>query len=107
MASIVWTQNTTAQVLQCNCVTPAGSVLSLTNATGVTMKMRPDTANTVYSVLTGTGTITNASGGIFTYQFAAADVAQAGDYQLVAEIQFTGGLILNLLPVPFSIQQAV
>lgn len=101
--TITWTQNTTAQTLQCSCVSSTGAVIELTNATNVILKLKLAQVNTPYVPLSGTATITNPTGGTFTYQFAAADVAQSGDFQLLVEIQF-GALILNMLPVLFSIQ---
>lgn len=88
MALLQWAQATTH--LQATLSVPFD--LTGLATTAITLKLRPAFPGSAYVTLAGTCTaITNASGGVFTYAFAASDVATPGPYKLVVAVAYTGG----------------
>lgn len=46
---------------------------------------------------------TNVTSGMFTYKFAAADVASPGNYKLIIVVDYGSGDLLKTLPFDFTI----
>jgi hypothetical protein len=90
MAIISWSQNSTHIQLPVTLQTSAGTALDMTGLTGtaIAVKTRPAEQISAYTALSGVATMTNASLGQFTYKFAVADVAAAGNYKLVVSVTF-------------------
>ncbi|MGZ6362189.1 MAG: hypothetical protein ACXWP0_10970, partial [Ktedonobacterales bacterium] len=77
----------------------------------ISIAMAPVTsAGTVgsFTTLTGAATaFTDVVNGKFTYKFSAADVATAGNYQLVIVVNYGAGDIMRSLPLAFTIVRTV
>lgn len=65
----------------------AQTPINLTTASAVTLYMKTATG----SLITRAATITDATNGVVTVTFQAADTATAGDYSAEFQITWTGG----------------
>jgi len=75
----------------------SGDGVSLANGT-ITLSIRNVTLNTI-ALGAGTVTITDSVNGHFDYQWASADTAVAGVYELQFTILFPGGTVTITDPV--------
>lgn len=84
--------------------------LSATTTTQITLQMRPVYGNVrgVFAALAGsvTSIASPATGGTFYYQFASADVANAGAYELVVVITYGASDVVRTFPATFEIVNA-
>jgi hypothetical protein len=102
-----WTQGTTYTPASFTATGPNGAALNLTGLSGsnITLRMRPNAPVSKYGALAGAATITTAVSGLFTYAFAASDVAVAGSFFLVIDVMYSG-VPVNSAEIPFIISQA-
>lgn len=105
-----WTKGNTHTLLSVNLFDPFGNPISLTGVltTDITLKMRRVAGATKYPFnnLTGTVTaITDATNGVFSFQFSSADVATAGTYEMGVSVNYGSTTLVPFL-ITFEILDA-
>jgi len=92
MATITWPQGNTNQPLALTLESADGTVTNLSGvaASAITLSLQPAIPLGLFAPCGGTTTIVSATAGTITYQFAAADVAVSGIYQLAVHVAYTG-----------------
>lgn len=105
--SILWVQGHTYTQLPLILKQSSTAALDLTGvaANGIVVKVRRKDGRqpTSFTALAGSVSITTAASGSISYQFAAADVAQSGDYQLLVQVTMPNSAVWKNLPVDFTI----
>jgi hypothetical protein len=90
--AIEWTQGTTSEGQSMLLKRVDGSALNLTGRSPANitllMKRLGGGLPATFTALTGTISIDDAANGRITYQFSAADVANAGRFLLVTKVDF-------------------
>lgn len=105
---INWVQGQTYTLLPLTLKQTATSALDLTgvSTTNITVKVKrkDGRAPTTYTALAGTASISNATTGSILYQFADADVAVAGEFYLLVQVNMPNAKVWKSMPVDFTIQ---
>lgn len=77
-----------------------GSAVDLTGQTGVSLTFRNENDGTSFTGA-GSATVTNLTGGVISYTWAAGDVANEGRYTIRPTVSFAGPTSLKCDPIPW------